>query len=152
MYYGSRGSYTPGHCDILGTLGHNLMLDAEEDSGAIWFCIASKDQDKAEALWKAHEQDLHADNSFLPIAALKEANFPIYIIDQKPGDLVLIPSNGAHQVMNYGAASLKFAWNRLDIKILDSVMETLVRKKLGKKKFFFLVFFFFIFLCLMQKS
>lgn len=100
VYTGTENTYTPGHTDICGSLGHNLMVYSDKDSYALWFVAESKDKQKAAVLWGRYGAALDHDNCFLPVEKLAEADFPFYIIRQRLGDLVFVPPEGAHQVIN----------------------------------------------------
>eukprot|EP01027_Heterolobosea_sp_BB2_P017835 GEZU01025219.1.p1 GENE.GEZU01025219.1~~GEZU01025219.1.p1 ORF type:complete len:926 (+),score=166.32 GEZU01025219.1:96-2780(+) len=113
IYIGYENNRTPGHKDICGTLGHNIMVFADDGAGAVWFCAKRDDKEKVAKLWQKHKQSIDADNYFMPWEDLAEADFPIYLIEQRVGDLVLVPCEAAHQVLNVGGKSCKFAWNRL---------------------------------------
>jgi len=47
IYVGPANTCTPGHVDILGSLGHNVMVTADEGAYALWFMISAEDRDKA---------------------------------------------------------------------------------------------------------
>lgn len=52
--------------DIMGTLGHNVMLWAENDEAyAVWMIAATGDRDKVAAWLATSKQDLDADNGFV---------------------------------------------------------------------------------------
>lgn len=70
IYVGVEDTYTPGkyliidiivilimimgcvgHKDICGSLGHNIMVAADEGAYAVWFMMHSKDQQKVEQFW-----------------------------------------------------------------------------------------------------
>ena len=43
-------------------------------------------------------QSAGAENWFMPVALLLGAPFQVFVVDQRPGDLILIPSSCPHQV------------------------------------------------------
>jgi hypothetical protein len=43
--------------------------------------------------------------------SLRLADFPVYVVEQYPGDLVAFPSGSPHQVMNLGKLVTTVAWN-----------------------------------------
>jgi len=57
-------------------------------------------QEKCEQLWRKFNGELEKDNCFLPIESLAEADFDIYIIKQKEGELIFVPPDSPHQVIN----------------------------------------------------
>ncbi|KAG0247882.1 hypothetical protein BG011_000790 [Mortierella polycephala] len=71
-----------------------------DNGSSIWFIIAANDMPKVEALWQTLGHDPEFENYFASVDELALADFPIYVIEQKPGDLVLIPSMSHHQVVN----------------------------------------------------
>jgi hypothetical protein len=87
------------HFDHCGAIGHNLMLSGK-GSSALWLIIGGNDMENAEALWCSLGQDIHKENHFSSVDELESATFSIYVVHQKPGDLVVIPSLSYHQVVN----------------------------------------------------
>jgi hypothetical protein len=70
-------------------------------SCAFWFCVATRDRHKAEAFWKKQKGALiNEDNFFCDIKELSEADFRVMVIQQREGDLVLVPADGPHQGIN----------------------------------------------------
>lgn len=53
----------------------------------------------------------HTDWANISIEKLKSAEFPIYITDQRPGDLVVFPAATAHQIWNISPMVSKVVWN-----------------------------------------
>lgn len=66
-------------------------------------------------------------NASLTPEKFSDTLFSIYLINQKPGDLVLLPSDAIHQVTNHGGLSVKIAWNRTT---LDTIERFLVYHEL----------------------
>lgn len=50
VYCGLENTYTPGHTDICGSLGHNLMVASDPEAYALWFIAESKDKAKGTPL------------------------------------------------------------------------------------------------------
>lgn len=44
VYVGVENTYTPGHTDICGSLGHNLMVHSDPDAYALWFIAGTADK------------------------------------------------------------------------------------------------------------
>ncbi len=55
----------------------------------------------------------HLDWANLAADELRKADFPLYVLDQQVGDLVVFPPATAHQVWNMGTVSTKVVWNIL---------------------------------------
>lgn len=128
IYIGHENTRTPAHKDIVGTIGHNLLVYSEnggengqEKGGAVWYCMGRHDDQLVTKFWKSKHRSIDSDNYFMPIDELKKAPFQVHVIDQCEGDLVIVPPEGAHQVVNRGR-SCKFAWNRLNISILENTV------------------------------
>lgn len=47
----------------------------------------------------------------LTVEQLRLANFPIYVAEQNPGELVVFPSGAPHQTINLGKLVSAVAWN-----------------------------------------
>lgn len=56
-------------------------------------------------------------------AQMRDADFPIYVYDQKPGDLVVFPSMIAHQVWNVTQGVTKIVWNIFHFSSAKVFME-----------------------------
>jgi hypothetical protein len=129
-YIGHEGTYTPAHQEMCASLGHNLMVEASPDSSenghatqqgsSVWFMTETKDRYAVGEYWAwklGHDIDL--EDHFSQLAAWKDAPFKTYFVEQKPGDLVLIPPLAAHQVWNRGTRTIKVAWNRTTVDTLE---------------------------------
>ncbi|KAF9177991.1 hypothetical protein BGZ51_008223 [Haplosporangium sp. Z 767] len=126
VYIGQHGTWTPAHFDHCGTIGHNIMTWADNGSYSIWFIVAAKDKPKVESLLQSLGRNIEFENYFLSVKDFAKADFPVYVVQQKPGDLVLVPSLGYHQVANMGPASIKVAWNRLTTNCLKTAINVLL--------------------------
>ncbi|KAF8942284.1 hypothetical protein BGZ47_006649 [Haplosporangium gracile] len=134
VYIGQAGTWTPAHIDQCGAIGHNIMTWADKgryrkagaDSSSIWFMIRSKDRKKAEKLWSSFGQPLDYEGYFADLDELQSATFPIYVVQQKIGDFVMVPSQCVHQVVNLGKATIKVSWNRLTPNCLKAAMNSVL--------------------------
>jgi hypothetical protein len=68
--------------------------------------VSAEDKDKAEALWRSCGHPLEYESYFATIPDLQRATFPIYVVEQKIGDLIMVPSLCYHQVVNLASPSL----------------------------------------------
>ncbi|KAG0025680.1 hypothetical protein BGZ81_006982 [Podila clonocystis] len=126
IYVGTEGTWTPAHFDQCGAIGHNIMAWAEDDSRAIWFMVSAKDKKLAEKLWRSFNHPLEYEGYFASVEELKKATFPIYVIEQKLGDFVVVPSESYHQVVNMGKATIKVSWNRLTAHCLKAAVNNVL--------------------------
>ncbi|KAF8933962.1 hypothetical protein BGZ58_006030 [Dissophora ornata] len=126
IYIGQAGTWTPAHMDQCGAIGHNIMTWADDDSSSIWFMVRTEDKKKAEALWQRCGHPLEYEGYFASVEELQQADFPIYVAEQKIGDFVMVPSMGYHQVVNLGKASIKVAWNRLTAHCLKAAVNVVL--------------------------
>lgn len=102
-YIGYEGTRTPGHLDLCSTIGHNIMLYANDNSGAVRDCtrrftapyftadVVHRRPERPPAsrkgtaypprrtdgiqLWEEHGHSIHDDNFFMPYECLKTAPF-----------------------------------------------------------------------------
>ena len=80
-----------------------------------WYIAGTSDLEDVDKFWRKHGHSIHSDNFFMPYEALKKAPFkictrpvcyfllkpcPSDVVNQVEGDLVIIPPNAAHQVIN----------------------------------------------------
>jgi hypothetical protein len=124
-YIGHEGTYTPAHREMCASLGQNIMVEAsksedgEKEGSSIWFMTESKDREVvAEFFLSILGHDVEIEKHFAQINAWKRATFPVYIVEQKVGDFILIPPLAPHQVWNRGTRTMKVAWNRTTVDTL----------------------------------
>ena len=111
-YVGSEGSYSGFHRCISSTLVLNLLVQTA--SGSV-ICIGTDldSQKKYDAFMSARGVSPNLDWFNLGPDTLKTADFPLYVCEQKVGDLVIFPPATAHQVWNPSILSTKLVWNIL---------------------------------------
>ncbi|KAJ5113562.1 hypothetical protein N7456_002096 [Penicillium angulare] len=138
-YIGHEGTYTAAHQEMCASLGQNLMVEASDGSvengersqpgSSVWFMTKTKDRHAVAEYWTSvlgHDIDL--EDHFAQINAWKGAPFKTYIVEQKPGDLILVPPLAAHQVWNRGTRTVKVAWNRITVETLKLAMSEALPK------------------------
>jgi hypothetical protein len=141
-YVGHEGTYTPAHREMCASLGQNIMVEAStglvEDGkptipgSSIWFMTESKERDVVSEYWLSRlGHDIEIENHFAQVNAWKNAPFKVYIVEQKPGDFILIPPLAPHQVWNRGTRTMKVAWNRTTVETLEMALhEALPRARM----------------------
>lgn len=137
-YIGHEGTYTPAHREMCGSLGQNIMVEAssnengEKEGSSVWFMTETKDRQVVrEYFLSMLGHDVEIEKHFAQVNAWKKATFPVYVVEQKPGDFILIPPLAPHQVWNRGTRTMKVAWNRTTIDTLDYALhEALPRQRL----------------------
>ncbi|KFH66212.1 hypothetical protein MVEG_08312 [Podila verticillata NRRL 6337] len=129
-YIGGHGSSTPCHFDYCGSVGHNLMTWAYKDSSSLWYIASPKDYGKVKQLWDSWGKFFEQENYCATVDELMASEFLFYRVDQKPGDLIILPPMAPHQVYNKGKATVKLAWNRITPETaLNAVQNILPRYK-----------------------
>ncbi|OJJ87278.1 putative JmjC domain protein [Aspergillus glaucus CBS 516.65] len=132
-YIGHEGTYTPSHQEMCASIGHNIMVEASDGSmeygkpikpgSSLWFMTESKDRRVVSEYWMSTlGHDIDIENHFAQMNAWKAAPFKTYIVEQSPGDLILIPPLAAHQVWNRGTRTMKVAWNRITVETLKMAL------------------------------
>lgn len=141
-YIGHEGTYTPSHREMCASLGQNIMVEASSGSvedgkptrpgSSIWFMTESKEREVVSEYWLSRlGHDIEIENHFAQVNAWKNAPFKVYVVEQKPGDFILIPPLAPHQVWNRGTRTMKVAWNRTTIETLEMAMhEALPRARM----------------------
>ncbi|KAJ3187360.1 hypothetical protein HDU85_006648 [Gaertneriomyces sp. JEL0708] len=122
-YVGFDGTNTPGHTDLCGAVGHNLMVRADDNGRAIWFIMESTALNDVSRFWQERGESIYKDNYFAPLDLLAAAPFKVYVIEQKQSDFVIVPPEAAHQVYNKGGVSVKVSWNRMTVDSLRRCVE-----------------------------
>ncbi|KAH8904016.1 hypothetical protein BR93DRAFT_930635 [Coniochaeta sp. PMI_546] len=134
-YIGHEGTYTPAHREMCASLGQNIMVDAsgeengEKPGSSIWFMTETKDREVVrEYFLSMLGHDVEIEKHFAQINAWKKATFPVYIVEQKVGDFILVPPLAPHQVWNRGTRTIKVAWNRTTVETLDLALHEALPK------------------------
>ncbi|XDG03730.1 hypothetical protein ABKA04_003345 [Annulohypoxylon sp. FPYF3050] len=134
-YIGHEGTYTPAHREMCASLGQNIMVEAsgdghgEKPGSSIWFMTETKDREVIrEYFLSMLGHDIEIEKHFAQINAWKKANFPVYVVEQRVGDFILIPPLAPHQVWNRGTRTMKVAWNRTTVETLDLALHEALPK------------------------
>ncbi|OAK95997.1 hypothetical protein IQ06DRAFT_329287 [Phaeosphaeriaceae sp. SRC1lsM3a] len=133
-YIGHEGTYTPSHREMCASLGQNIMVDAsktvgedgkpERSGSSLWFMTESKDRHVVSEYWLSIlGHDIEVENHFAQLIAWKKAPFRTYVVEQRPGDFILIPPLAPHQVWNRGTRTMKIAWNRTTAETLEMAIN-----------------------------
>eukprot|EP01114_Cavostelium_apophysatum_P021093 TRINITY_DN7257_c0_g1_i2.p1 TRINITY_DN7257_c0_g1~~TRINITY_DN7257_c0_g1_i2.p1 ORF type:complete len:863 (-),score=233.05 TRINITY_DN7257_c0_g1_i2:970-3477(-) len=125
VYIGFEGNWTPGHKDMCGSNGHNIMVHADEDAYALWFVMARKDRDLVAKFWRENGGSIDHDNHFMSMEKLKNAPFTVYVIEQREGDFVLVPPLSPHEVYNKGGRNVKVSWNTISTQSIPTSLSSL---------------------------
>ncbi|KAK8237229.1 hypothetical protein IWZ00DRAFT_518201 [Phyllosticta capitalensis] len=133
-YIGHEGTYTPAHREMCASLGQNIMVNAsgivgedgkpEKPGSSIWFMTETQDRHLVAEYWLSTlGHDVEVEKHFAQVAAWKRAPFKTYVLEQRPGDFLLIPPLAPHQVWNRGTRTIKVAWNRTTVETLERAFE-----------------------------
>lgn len=137
-YIGHEGTNTPAHREMCASLGHNIMVEAsenkdgEKEGTAIWFMTETKEREVvSEYFLSMLGHDIEVEKHFAQVNAWKKAPFNVWVVEQKVGDLILIPPLAPHQVWNRGTRTIKAAWNRTTVDTLELALhEALPRARM----------------------
>lgn len=115
-YFGIGDTSTPCHKDLCASSGQNIMCYTERDGSAFWFMTASSSAPKVAEYFRSElGQELDHENYVVSIAELAKAPFLVYVLQQKLGDMVLVPPRSCHQVINTGGITVKTSWSRMTL-------------------------------------
>lgn len=137
-YIGHEGTFTPAHREMCATLGHNIMVEAsidgrgEKAGSSIWFMTETSERELvSEYFLSMLGHDIEVEKHFAQVNAWKKAPFNVWVVEQKVGDLILIPPLAPHQVWNRGTRTMKAAWNRTTVDTLElAIHEALPRARM----------------------
>ncbi|KAH7351039.1 hypothetical protein BKA65DRAFT_250034 [Rhexocercosporidium sp. MPI-PUGE-AT-0058] len=129
-YIGHEGTFTPTHREMCATLGHNIMVEAsgtgkgEKEGSSIWFMTETKEREVvSEYFLSMLGHDVEVEKHFAQVNAWKKAPFNVWVVEQRKGDLILIPPLAPHQVWNRGTRTMKAAWNRTTVDTLELALH-----------------------------
>ncbi|KAL2071437.1 hypothetical protein VTL71DRAFT_12672 [Oculimacula yallundae] len=137
-YIGHEGTYTPTHREMCATLGHNIMVEAsdnskgEKEGSSLWFMTETKERELvSEYFLSMLGHDVEVEKHFAQVNAWKKAPFNVWVVEQRKGDMILIPPLAPHQVWNRGTRTMKAAWNRTTVDTLELALhEALPRARM----------------------
>lgn len=141
-YIGIGDTFTPCHKDLCASSGQNLMCYTENGGSSFWFMTASSSAQKAADYFQKIGHELDHENYFVTIDELSRAPFKVYILEQKLGDMVLVPPRSCHQVINHGGITFKTSWSRMTTKGLKSAFYhelPIYRRSVARVKLFILI-------------
>lgn len=121
-YFGIADTYTPCHKDQCASSGQNLMCYAEEDSSSFWFMTKGSDCVQVASYFRALGHELDHETHVVSMSELASAPFDVYVVEQKVGDLVLVPPRSCHQVVNFGRMTIKMSWSRMTLSGLRTAL------------------------------
>jgi hypothetical protein len=133
-YIGHEGTYTAAHQEMCGTLSQNLMVEASDGTPeggktmrpgtSIWLMTETHERPIVSEYWKSvlgHDLDL--ETHFAKLESWKNAPFTTYVVEQTPGDLVIVPPLSVQQIWNRGTRTMKVAWNRTTVETLRWALD-----------------------------
>ena len=137
-YIGHEGTFTPTHREMCATLGHSIMVETsqngkgEKEGSSIWFMTETKEREVvSEYFLSTLGHDVEVEKHFAQVNAWKNAPFNVWVVEQRKGDLILIPPLAPHQVWNRGTRTMKAAWNRTTVDTLELALhEALPRSRM----------------------
>ncbi|KAL0581529.1 hypothetical protein V5O48_000458 [Marasmius crinis-equi] len=125
-YLGGSDTYTPIHKDLCASSGHNLMCYTERDGSSLWMMTDSHSArpltDHFLALNRVLDHETHIMSLEEAANAAANAKVTMYVVEQRLGDLVLVPPRSYHQVVNRGGLSIKTSWSRMTAKGLQTAL------------------------------
>jgi hypothetical protein len=83
---------------------------------------ASSDAEAAHEFLHKLGQELDHETYILSVEELADAPFKVYVVEQRLGDLVLVPPRSCHQVINHGGITVKMSWSRMTVGGLTSAL------------------------------
>ncbi|OJT06140.1 hypothetical protein TRAPUB_3075 [Trametes pubescens] len=123
-YMGIGDTYTAAHKDLCSSSGHNLMCVSENNGRSFWFMTAANDAAAvAKYFHKKLGQELDWETHVTTLEELGRAPFTVYVVEQRVGDLVLVPPRSCHQVVNSGGLAMKTSWSRMTLDNLRTALH-----------------------------
>jgi hypothetical protein len=96
----------------------------ERSGSSLRFMTESKDRHVVSEYWLSIlGHDIEVENHFAQLIAWKKAPFRTYVVEQRPGDFILIPPLAPHQVWIRGTRTMKIAWNRTTAETLEMAIN-----------------------------
>ncbi|KAF9075164.1 hypothetical protein BDP27DRAFT_1212795 [Rhodocollybia butyracea] len=122
-YIGTGDTFTPSHKDLCSSHGHNLMCFTENGGSSFWFMTKRADaRTVADYFHTKFGHEIDHESHITTVDDFADAPFDVYIVEQKLGDLVLVPRMSCHQVVNSGGLTVKLSWSRMTMKSIEQAI------------------------------
>ncbi|KAG7092583.1 hypothetical protein E1B28_008926 [Marasmius oreades] len=123
-YLGVGDTFTPIHKDLCASSGQNLMCFTENGGSSFWFMTDSSSTRELTNHFLALNKVLDHETHIMSLEEVADAatHVPIYVIEQRIGDLVLVPPRSYHQVVNAGGFTIKTSWSRVTLQGLQTAL------------------------------
>ena len=99
------------------------MCYTERDGSAFWFMTQSSDTHRASEYFQKLGTELDHESKVLIPEDFAAAPFDVHVVEQRLGDLVLVPRRSCHQVVNHGGITTKVSWSRMTLKGLETAFH-----------------------------
>lgn len=96
------------------------MCYTENGGSSFWFMTDGSRAHEVSKYFHTLGHEIDHETHVITLAELASAPFPVWITEQKLGDLVLVPPRSCHQVVNYGGITVKTSWSRMTLKGLET--------------------------------
>jgi hypothetical protein len=100
-----------------------MCYTSGDDTSSFWFMTESSAAPDVQGFFHDLGQELDHENHVLTTDELGRAPFDVYVVEQRLGDLVLVPPRSCHQVMNHGRVTVKTSWSRMTVKGLVKALH-----------------------------
>jgi hypothetical protein len=92
-----------------------MVYTSDDHTSSYWFMTAG--HSAPEVTQHFHEMgfELALESNILSVEQWSRSPFNVYILEQKLGDFVLVPSRSCHQVVNNGKITAKMSWSRMTV-------------------------------------
>lgn len=100
-----------------------MVHTADDNASSFWFMTSTSDAHKASAYWRRLGHELDLETHLATIDELSQADFDIYVCQQRLGDFVIVPPQCCHQVVNTGNLTMKVAWSRMTPQSLSLALQ-----------------------------
>ncbi|GJJ75417.1 hypothetical protein EMPS_07775 [Entomortierella parvispora] len=102
------------------------MTWADLDSLSVWYIASPRDYDKVKRAWASWGKFFEQEKYSATVDQMLESGIDFYRVDQRPGDVVILPPMAPHQVYNKGKATVRIAWNRITPKTALNAIENVL--------------------------
>ena len=121
-YLGIGDTFTPCHKDLCASSGQNVMCYTENSGSSFWFMTESSSAPAVTEYFHKLGQELDLETHVITIEELAEGPFKVYVVEQRLGDMVLVPPRSCHQVVNHGGITIKTSWSRMTLAGLTTAL------------------------------
>eukprot|EP00727_Mastigamoeba_balamuthi_P004715 m51a1_g14241 hypothetical protein (1073) ;mRNA; f:235236-239780 len=119
-------SCLPSSVNECGALRFLLYVYGSRGASVMWMVVSSEHKAQASEMWRSMGKSCSMHTHFMPVEELAKASFPVYVLEQAEGDLVIVPPECVCQAVTSGGNAVLTSWFRHNPFSLEVAYERIL--------------------------